>query len=157
MGDKKKRKKRGRALEKLNGESKQCKLLIALFTVYLQVPMQLSLTTPGTIMQVSKHPRPKPPNWSTSSHLVVFIRNLRLLQLDQHEEWPNINLRTLSASSQNQRQRVKAIEWALYHLFSIWDPASTQDVCFRGHVLSLVPDRARNCALSSPLWNLCNR
>ncbi|RJE27010.1 hypothetical protein PHISCL_00595 [Aspergillus sclerotialis] len=78
-------------------------------------------------MQASKHPRPKPPSWSTSSHLVVFIRNLRLLQLDQQEEWPNINLRTLSASSQNQRQRVKAIEWALYHLFAIWDPAGTQD------------------------------
>lgn len=90
-----------------------------------------SLSLSLSIMQSAKPPRPKPPNWSTESHLTVFVRNLRLLQLDQREDWPNINLRTLSASSQNQRQRVKAVEWALYQLFVIWDPDGAQDVCFR--------------------------
>lgn len=85
----------------------------------------------ASIMQSSKPPRQKPPNWSISSHITVFIRNLKLLQLDQQDDWPNINLRSLSPSSQNQRQRVKAVEWALYHLFAIWDPEGAQDVCSR--------------------------
>ena len=74
-------------------------------------------------------PRPKPPPWSTPSHLAVFVRNLQLLHLHHHEDWPNITVRTLSPSSHNQRQRVKAVEWALYHLCAIWDPDITQDVC----------------------------
>lgn len=74
--------------------------------------------------------RPKPLNWAPPPHVALFIRNLKLLQLDQYKDWPEINSRTLSPSPQNQRQRIKAVEWALYHLFAIWDPEGTQNVSF---------------------------
>lgn len=82
------------------------------------------------IMYSTRPPsRPKPLPWSAPSHLAVFVRNLQLLHLHHHEDWPNVTVRTLSPSSHNQRQRVKAVEWALYHLCAIWDPDITQDVC----------------------------
>jgi hypothetical protein len=77
--------------------------------------------------------RPKPLEWQGPSHQDVFIRNLKLLQLDQREDWPGISIRALSASSQNQRQRIRLVEWALYYLFAIWDPEGTQNV----HILKL--------------------
>ncbi|KAJ5123951.1 uncharacterized protein N7515_007776 [Penicillium bovifimosum] len=73
-------------------------------------------------MAATRPVRPKPLDWSGPSHLEVFIRNLKLLHLDQREDWPGISLRTLSAASQNQRQRTRLIEWALYRLYAIWDP-----------------------------------
>lgn len=72
--------------------------------------------------------RPKPLDWASPSHLVIFMRNLKLLQLDQREDWPDITLRTLSPSSQNQRQRTRLVEWALYYLFTIWDPEGALNV-----------------------------
>ncbi|KAJ5215457.1 uncharacterized protein N7498_001864 [Penicillium cinerascens] len=77
-------------------------------------------------MATSRPARPKPFDWSAPSHLTVFIRNLKLLQLDQREDWPDITLRSLSPSSQNQRQRIRLVEWALYYLCTIWDPKSAQ-------------------------------
>ncbi|KAJ5319923.1 hypothetical protein PENANT_c040G04580 [Penicillium antarcticum] len=78
-------------------------------------------------MATTRPSRPKPLDWPGPSHQDVFIRNLKLLQLDQREDWPNISIRALSASSQNQRQRVRLVEWALYYLFAIWDPEGTQN------------------------------
>ncbi|PYI08235.1 hypothetical protein BO78DRAFT_365254 [Aspergillus sclerotiicarbonarius CBS 121057] len=77
----------------------------------------------------SRTPRPKPPsaNWAPQAPLSVFVRNLQLLQLDLHDDWPHISLRSLADTSQNQRQRVKAIEWALYHLVTLWDPSTARD------------------------------
>jgi hypothetical protein len=81
-------------------------------------------------MQSSKQPpRPKSLSWTPQSHIGVFIRNLKLLQLDLHPDWPDITVRSLSPSSQNQRQRIRAVEWALYHLVALWDPKIAQDVC----------------------------
>ena len=79
-------------------------------------------------MAATRPNRPKPLDWLGPSHQDVFIRNLKLLQLDQREDWPGISIRSLSASSQNQRQRIRLIEWALYYLFAIWDPEGTQNV-----------------------------
>lgn len=79
-------------------------------------------------MQASKAPRPKPSNWPPPSAHTVLIRNLQLLELDQLEDWPGITLRTLSPSSQNQRQRIKAVEWILYRLVALWDPETARDV-----------------------------
>lgn len=67
-------------------------------------------------------------DWATPSHLVVFIRNLKLLHLDQREDWPGVTVRSLSPSPQNQRQRIRQVEWALYYLFTIWDPEGAQNV-----------------------------
>ncbi|KAL4893018.1 HAUS augmin-like complex subunit 6 N-terminus-domain-containing protein [Aspergillus ambiguus] len=72
-------------------------------------------------------PRPKPLGWDLPSSLAVFVRNLQLLQLDRRQDAPVISLRSLSAVSQNQRQRLKTIEWALYHLVAIWDPETARD------------------------------
>ncbi|KAJ5081895.1 hypothetical protein NUU61_010159 [Penicillium alfredii] len=71
--------------------------------------------------------RPKPLDWSAPAHLTVFVRNLQLLHLDHRDDWPGITLHSLSPSSQNQRQRVRLIEWALYYLFTIWDPEGAQN------------------------------
>lgn len=79
-------------------------------------------------MAASRPARPKPLDWSGPSYLTVFVRNLKLLQLDQRDDWPEITLRGLSSSSANQRQRIRLVEWALYHLFAIWDPEGTQNV-----------------------------
>ncbi|KAL6232961.1 hypothetical protein BDW75DRAFT_246870 [Aspergillus navahoensis] len=78
-------------------------------------------------MQASKNPRPKPSNWPPQSSHTVLIRNLQLLELDQLEDWPCITLRTFSPSSQNQRQRIKAVEWILFRLVALWDPETARD------------------------------
>ncbi|CAK7214404.1 hypothetical protein SBRCBS47491_002131 [Sporothrix bragantina] len=65
-----------------------------------------------------------------ASNVAVFLTNLRLLDLDLLPDWPNISARTFSAkdvpstaSSQNgQKRRIQSVEWALYHLFCLWDP-----------------------------------
>ncbi|KAJ5753497.1 uncharacterized protein N7511_007650 [Penicillium nucicola] len=78
-------------------------------------------------MAATRPNRPKPLDWPGPSHQDVFVRNLKLLRLDQREDWPNISIRALSASSQNQRQRIRLIEWGLYYLFVIWDPEGAQN------------------------------
>jgi hypothetical protein len=79
-------------------------------------------------MQSSKTPRPKTSNWPPQSSHTVLIRNLQLLELDQLEDWPGVTPRTFSPSSQNQRQRIKAVEWILYRLVALWDPETARDV-----------------------------
>lgn len=86
-------------------------------------------------MATTRPVRPKPLDWPGPSHLDVFLRNLKLLHLDQREDWPGISLRTLTPTSQNQRQRTRLIEWALYHLYTIWDPESAQNVQLLNHQL----------------------
>ncbi|KAE8350891.1 HAUS augmin-like complex subunit 6 N-terminus-domain-containing protein [Aspergillus coremiiformis] len=71
--------------------------------------------------------RSKTSDWTPQSSLTVFVRNLHLLQLDYHDDWPGITVRSLSPSSQNQRQRVRVIEWALYQLVALWDPETARD------------------------------
>ncbi|ODH26064.1 hypothetical protein ACO22_04843 [Paracoccidioides brasiliensis] len=80
-------------------------------------------------MQSSTRPLPNPKglNWLVSSHITAFVRNLRLLHLDQLPDWPDITVRTFASSQPNLRQRVKAVEWSLYQLFLIWDPEETQN------------------------------
>ncbi|KAL2832913.1 HAUS augmin-like complex subunit 6 N-terminus-domain-containing protein [Aspergillus cavernicola] len=78
-------------------------------------------------MQSSKTARPKPPNWPPQSSHTVLIRNLQLLELDRLEDWPGVTPRTLSSSSQNQRQRLKVTEWILYRLIALWDPETARD------------------------------
>ncbi|CAG8071863.1 unnamed protein product [Penicillium salamii] len=78
-------------------------------------------------MATSGPVRPKPLNWQGPSHLEIFCKNLKLLQLDQLEGWPGISLRALSPSSQNQRQRIRRVEWALYQLYVLWDPEGAQN------------------------------
>jgi hypothetical protein len=64
------------------------------------------------------------------SHITFFLANLRLLSLDQRSDWPSINPETFSTKNalQNQKNRVRCVEWALFRLFEIWDPKETQEV-----------------------------
>ncbi|KAL2164808.1 hypothetical protein VTH06DRAFT_104 [Thermothelomyces fergusii] len=62
------------------------------------------------------------------SHVSLFLANLRLLDLDQHPDWPDINALTFSTKdpAQGQKKRIQSVEWALYHLFRLWDPEETR-------------------------------
>jgi hypothetical protein len=60
----------------------------------------------------------------------LLLANLRLLDLDLREDWPEITPRTFNTkdTQQNQKQRIKCTEWILYRLFELWDPEETRDV-----------------------------
>ncbi|KAL1969816.1 hypothetical protein VTN77DRAFT_7325 [Rasamsonia byssochlamydoides] len=73
---------------------------------------------------MSTHPPSSP--WA-SPPVTVFLRNLRLLHLDQQPDWPDLSARLFSGGQQTQRQRIKGVEWALYHLFALWDPEGTKN------------------------------
>ena len=75
---------------------------------------------------VPHHP---PPNVPLDT--VLFVRNLRLLDLDRLPDWPNITPETFSISKDavaTQKARVQAAEWVLYRLFETWDPRETKAV-----------------------------
>jgi hypothetical protein len=63
----------------------------------------------------------------------LLITNLRLLDLDKRADWPNISPRSFSTrdAQQNQKNRIKCTEWALYRLFELWDLDETRDVSNR--------------------------
>lgn len=65
------------------------------------------------------------------SYISLFLTNLRLLNLDLRKDWPGITSITFSTkdAQQNQKKRIQCVEWALYHLFGIWDPEETRNVC----------------------------
>jgi HAUS augmin-like complex subunit 6 N-terminus len=63
------------------------------------------------------------------SPLELYLTNLRLLDLDQRPDWPNITARTYAIrDAQNQKQRILCTEWALFRLFEMWSPDETQYV-----------------------------
>jgi hypothetical protein len=59
----------------------------------------------------------------------LLLANLRLLDLDLREDWPDITIKTFSTkdTQQNQKQRIKCTEWILYRLFELWEPEETRD------------------------------
>ncbi|KAK4033034.1 HAUS augmin-like complex subunit 6 N-terminus-domain-containing protein [Parachaetomium inaequale] len=67
------------------------------------------------------HPTASP---TAPSNVSLFLTNLRLLDLDRHPDWPDINALTFSTrdAAQGQKKRIQSVEWALYHLFRLWDP-----------------------------------
>ncbi|KAJ4337485.1 hypothetical protein N0V87_004631 [Didymella glomerata] len=54
-----------------------------------------------------------------------FVTNLRLLDLDLRDDWPDITAQTFHARNADQKQRIGGTEWALFRLFEIWDPTET--------------------------------
>ncbi|KAH8680548.1 HAUS augmin-like complex subunit 6 N-terminus-domain-containing protein [Xylariales sp. PMI_506] len=60
---------------------------------------------------------------SNTSHVSLFLTNLRLLDLDLEHDWPDITPATFSArdAAGGQKKRIHCVEWALYHLFILWD------------------------------------
>ena len=77
--------------------------------------------------------------WPASSSINLFLCNLQLLEITKLPDWPGLLPRHFSGGQQTQRQRIKGVEWALYQLFSIWDPESTRNVQFHpaGHMHSI--------------------
>ncbi|KYK57421.1 hypothetical protein DCS_04430 [Drechmeria coniospora] len=56
-----------------------------------------------------------------------FLRSLRLLDLDLLPDWPGISVDTFAATAANtgvqaQKRRIRCVEWALFRLFTLWDP-----------------------------------
>jgi hypothetical protein len=77
-----------------------------------------------------KRPTPSPrPASPEPSHVSLFLTNLRLLLLNTHPDWPVITTATFTTkdSQQNIKHRISCVEWALYQLFSLFDPAEAQD------------------------------
>jgi hypothetical protein len=62
------------------------------------------------------------------SDIKLFVTNLRLLELDQRPDWPNITGQTFSSKNADQKQRISGVEWSLFRLFEIWDPEETSQV-----------------------------
>ncbi|CAK7268034.1 hypothetical protein SEPCBS119000_002849 [Sporothrix epigloea] len=61
-----------------------------------------------------------------ASNVTIFLTNLHLLDLDLLPDWPGISARTFAskdaASQSGQKHRIQSVEWALYHLFCLYDP-----------------------------------
>ena len=59
-----------------------------------------------------------------------FLSNLRLLDLDELDDWPLITTNVLvpNDAQQNQKKRIQCVEWALYRLFELWDPIEARNV-----------------------------
>ncbi|KAF1980210.1 hypothetical protein BU23DRAFT_522201 [Bimuria novae-zelandiae CBS 107.79] len=69
--------------------------------------------------------RPALSNPLQTSDIKLFVTNLRLLDLDRRQDWPNITVQTFSAKNADQKQRIGAVEWSLFRLFEMWDPVET--------------------------------
>lgn len=65
-----------------------------------------------------------------ASNAPAFVTNLRLLDLDRYPDWPAITAQVLTAkeAQQDQKHRIRCVEWALYRLFEIWDVEETRNV-----------------------------
>lgn len=76
-------------------------------------------------------PSPAPQVHHGPPALSIFLTNLNLLDLDQHEDWPDIRAETFAtggSSAQGLKKRVQCVEWALFQLFALWDPEETKKV-----------------------------
>lgn len=60
----------------------------------------------------------------------LLVTNLRLLDLDLLDDWPQINVQTFTTkdAQQNASRRISCVEWALYRLFEIWNPRIAAEV-----------------------------
>ncbi|EUC50997.1 hypothetical protein COCMIDRAFT_80788 [Bipolaris oryzae ATCC 44560] len=85
-------------------------------------------TTSGHVRTVSvkaSNVKPQQLNPMPASDIRLFVTNLRLLDFDLRDDWPDITVQTFSAKNADQRQRIAGTEWALFRLFEIWDPSET--------------------------------
>ena len=60
----------------------------------------------------------------------VFLRSLRLLDLDRCEGWPGNFWPSFEGNDDPQKKqvRVRSVEWVFYHLFRIWDTRECNEV-----------------------------
>ncbi|KAI0860756.1 HAUS augmin-like complex subunit 6 N-terminus-domain-containing protein [Xylaria cubensis] len=92
----------------------------------LRAPAKPTVTAPPT----SAAPINKQVQIPTcTSNVLLFLTNSRLLDLDLQPDWPDITPTTFSAKDavSGQKKRIQCVEWALYQLFSLWDPNEAQN------------------------------
>ncbi|KAH9908285.1 HAUS augmin-like complex subunit 6 N-terminus-domain-containing protein [Xylariomycetidae sp. FL2044] len=91
----------------------------------LRVPSKATLTAPYTSASTNNSTQVP----SSTSNVSLFLTNLHLLDLDHKQDWPDISTATFSAkdAAGGQKRRIHCVEWALYHLFQLWDYAETQN------------------------------
>ncbi|KAL8954945.1 MAG: hypothetical protein Q9183_006858, partial [Haloplaca sp. 2 TL-2023] len=65
----------------------------------------------------------------TTTFVSAFITNLRLLNFDLLEDWPEITpgIFAFKTARENQKQRIRCVEWAFYRLFEKWNPKETRN------------------------------
>ncbi|KAK3688251.1 HAUS augmin-like complex subunit 6 N-terminus-domain-containing protein [Podospora appendiculata] len=89
-------------------------------------PMQGSARaiSSSTTSSVTSSAPPPTATATASSNISLFLTNLRLLDLDLHPDWPGINSLSFGTKdvAQGQKKRIQSVEWALYQLFTLWDP-----------------------------------
>ncbi|KAK4146013.1 HAUS augmin-like complex subunit 6 N-terminus-domain-containing protein [Dichotomopilus funicola] len=86
-------------------------------------------TTTTTMPPPTSAPAPTTIPLSPPPLLSLFLTNLRLLNLDRRPDWPDLTLSTFTSTPRDgtsQKRRVQAVEWALYHLFRLWDADETR-------------------------------
>lgn len=62
----------------------------------------------------------------------LLARNLRLLNLDQLDDWPGLTKDTFAFKDDvraKSKVRLQSAEWLLFRLFELWDPQVTKAVC----------------------------
>ncbi|KAK0744853.1 HAUS augmin-like complex subunit 6 N-terminus-domain-containing protein [Apiosordaria backusii] len=65
---------------------------------------------------------------TTISNVSLFLTNLRLLDLDLQPDWPDISTSTFNTKDAGgQKKRIQCVEWALYHLFALYDRDETRN------------------------------
>jgi hypothetical protein len=64
------------------------------------------------------------PRGSPTANTDLLIKNLRLLDLDEEFDWPQVrpNNFTATSTAQEQKSRVRCAEWIFYKLLDVWDP-----------------------------------
>ena len=70
-------------------------------------------------------------NPTASTHPIsILLANSRLLDLDKHDDWPDVSAQAFTGKDnpQNQKARIQSVEWVCYHLYQIWDSAECQNV-----------------------------
>jgi hypothetical protein len=87
----------------------------------------------------------------------LLVKNLRLLDLDEEFDWPQICSNTFAASDsvKNLSRRSYCAAWILYKLFELFEPAETKAVCCHKEGYGLT-DLKRIWGISFLLWNLSN-
>ncbi|KAK4172914.1 HAUS augmin-like complex subunit 6 N-terminus-domain-containing protein [Triangularia setosa] len=84
-------------------------------------------TTPAALPPQPLASLPAVASPTTISNVSLFLTNLRLLDLDLQPDWPDISPSTFNTKDAGgQKKRVQCVEWALYHLFTLYDRDETR-------------------------------
>ncbi|KAI9795974.1 MAG: hypothetical protein M1835_004868 [Candelina submexicana] len=104
----------------------------------MSIPRHSSSSAPpapaSTGLKAARIPSAAVPNGSSASstsstNVALFVTNLRLLDLDLRGDWPGIDAHTFSThnAQQNQKHRIRCVEWSLFRLFERWDAEDTRN------------------------------